>query len=551
MPQVKTDIEIAAANKPKDIETVARKIKIPATCLHRYGKHAAKIDFSFIKKIANRKTGKLILVTAINPTPAGEGKTTTSIGLHDALCLLKKKSLLCLREPSMGPVFGLKGGATGGGKAQIVPMTAINLHFTGDIHAITAANNLLAAMIDNHIYFGNRLRIDKKRVTWQRALDVNDRALRSVEAGGRTDSFNITAASEIMSIFCLAADFDDLVKRLDRIIVAYDLDGKPVYAKDLNASGAMSVLLKDAIMPNIVQTLEHNPVLVHGGPFANIAHGCNSVIATKTALHMADYVITEAGFGADLGAEKFLDIKCRTAGLHPDMVVLVATVRALKMNGGISKENLAEENMNALETGIVNLERHINNLKQYGLPVVVALNRFITDSKKEIAFVTRFCANHGVTAVLCDHWSRGGKGAVKLANVVIETLSENKASFEFLYPDNLSLPDKIKKIATNIYHAGKVEFSDEAAAKLEQMAKDGKSSYPVCIAKTQYSFSADPQLLGAPEGHTLYVRDAYLSNGSGFVVAICGSIMTMPGLPKTPAAENIHIGTDGKIKGIF
>ena len=550
MSKIYSDIEIAEKNKPQNIETVARKIKIPAKSLHMYGKYAAKIDFSFIKK-ATRKSGKLILVTAINPTPAGEGKTTTSIGLHDALCLKKKKSLLCLREPSMGPVFGLKGGATGGGKAQIVPMTVINLHFTGDIHAITAANNLLAAMIDNHIYFGNRLRIDQNRITWQRALDVNDRALRSVEAGGRKDSFNITAASEIMSVFCLATDFDDLIKRLDRIIVAYNIDGDPVYAKDLNASGAMSVLLRDALMPNIVQTLEHNPVLVHGGPFANIAHGCNSVIATKAALHMADYIITEAGFGADLGAEKFLDIKCRSAGLHPDMVILVATVRALKMNGGVSKENLATENMNALAAGIVNLERHINNLKQYGLPLIVALNRFATDSKKEIAFVTRFCADRGVPAVLCDHWAKGGKGATKLADAVLETLSRNKASFKFLYPAKMPLPDKIKKIATSIYHAGKVEFSETAIAKLKQMARDGKNSYPVCIAKTQYSFSADPDLLGAPEGHTLHVRDVYLSNGSGFVVAICGSIMTMPGLPKTPAAENIHIGKDGKIKGIF
>ena len=556
---MKTDIQIAQEATLKPIWEVAQKLDIGMDDLELYGKYKAKLSDEFLASLKGKKDGKLVLVTAINPTPAGEGKTTTTVGLGEALGKLGKKAVIALREPSLGPCFGIKGGAAGGGYAQVVPMEDLNLHFTGDFHAITSANNLLAAMLDNHIMQGNALGIDPKQVVWKRCLDMNDRALRNIVIGlgkksdgvVREDHFIITVASEIMAILCLADDIADLKKRLGRIIVAYRYDGTPVTAADLKAVGSMAALLKDAIRPNLIQTIENTPALVHGGPFANIAHGCNSVRATKAALKLADYVITEAGFGADLGAEKFLDIKCRMAGLKPDAVVLVATVRALKYNGGVPKTELAAENLEALKAGIVNLEKHIENLKQYDVPVVVTLNRFTEDTDAELSYVENFCRERGCDFALSEVWGKGGEGGIELANHLLETLETKPSKFHTLYPDEMPLKEKIETVAKKIYGADGVSFDPAALTTLEKLTELGFGNMPVCMAKTQYSLSDDPKKLGRPTGFTVNVREVYVSAGAGFVVAITGTIMTMPGLPKSPAAERIDVNEEGKIDGLF
>lgn len=556
---MKSDIQIAQEATLLPIKEVAASIGIEEDDLELYGKYKAKISDELIEKSKNNPDGKLILVTAINPTPAGEGKTTTSVGLGQAFGKLGKKALIALREPSLGPCFGIKGGAAGGGYAQVVPMEDLNLHFTGDFHAITSANNLLAALLDNHIQQGNELGIDPRQIVWKRCLDMNDRVLRNVVVGlgskmdgmVREDHFVITVASEIMAILCLADDMNDLKRRLGRIIVAYTFDGKPVTAEDLQAVGSMAALLKDALKPNLIQTLEHTPAIVHGGPFANIAHGCNSVRATKTALKLADYVITEAGFGADLGAEKFFDIKCRKAGLHPDAVVLVATIRALKYNGGVPKDQLSKENLDALKKGIVNLEKHIENLQKYGVPVVVTLNSFITDTKAETDFVEQFCKERGCEFALSEVWEKGGEGGIALANKVLETLETKESNFKLLYDDDLSLKEKIETVAREIYGADGVTYSAAAEKELKRITDLGMDKFPVCMAKTQYSLSDDAKKLGRPSGFTINVREVYVSAGAGFVVAINGSIMTMPGLPKKPAAYQIDVDDNGVITGLF
>ena len=556
---MKTDIEIAQEAQMLPITEVVKEIGLTADDLELYGKYKAKISNEYLKKIEGNKKGKLILVTAINPTPAGEGKTTTSVGLGQAFGKLGKKAIIVLREPSLGPCFGIKGGAAGGGYAQVVPMEDLNLHFTGDFHAITSANNLLAALLDNHIQQGNALRIDTRQIVWKRCLDMNDRVLRNVVVGlgsktdgfVREDHFVITVASEIMAILCLATDLEDLKDRLGKIIVAYDLDGKPVTAKDLQAVGAMAALLKDAILPNVIQTLEHTPALVHGGPFANIAHGCNSVRATTAALSMADYVVTEAGFGADLGAEKFFDIKCRQAGLSPDAVVLVATIRALKYNGGVPKTELSAENVEALEKGIVNLEKHIENLQKYKVPVVVTLNSFVTDSEAEIAFVKQFCEERGCEFAISEVWEKGGEGGIALAEKVLKTLEEKESHFEPLYPSELPLTEKIETVAKEIYGAKGVNYTAAAKKQLAKLTELGFGDLPVCMAKTQYSLSDDPALLGRPKDFDITVREAYVSAGAGFVVVLTGAVMTMPGLPKQPAAFGIDVDESGKITGLF
>ncbi|MGN0394439.1 MAG: formate--tetrahydrofolate ligase, partial [Coprococcus sp.] len=553
------DIEIAQQAEMKHIREIAAKLDIPEEDLELYGKYKAKLSNELIASVQGNKDGKLILVTAINPTPAGEGKTTVTVGLGEAMGKLGKKAVIALREPSLGPCFGIKGGAAGGGYAQVVPMEDLNLHFTGDFHAITSANNLLAAMMDNHIHQGNELRIDVNRIVFKRCLDMNDRALRNIVVGlgkkadgvPREDGFVITVASEIMAILCLASDFNDLKERLGRIIVAYNYDNEPVTAADLNAVGAMAALLKDAMKPNLIQTLEHTPAIVHGGPFANIAHGCNSVMATKTALKLADYVITEAGFGADLGAEKFFDIKCRMNGLKPDAVVLVATVKALKYNGGVSKAELGTENLEALKKGIVNLEKHIENLQQYGVPVVVTLNRFVTDSQAELDFVKEFCEARNCDFALANVWEKGGEGGIELANALLRTLETKKSNFKVLYEDELSIKDKISCVASKIYGADAVTYSPEAERAIKKIEEMGFGKFPVCMAKNQYSLSDDPSKLGRPTGFDINIREVYVSAGAGFVVAITGTIMTMPGLPKVPAAERIDVTDDGIIKGLF
>jgi formate--tetrahydrofolate ligase len=555
----KSDIEIARAATKKPILEIGAKLGIPASELLPYGHDKAKVSQSFIAGLEGRKRGKLILVTAINPTPAGEGKTTTTVGLGDGLNRIGRRAVVCIREASLGPNFGMKGGAAGGGYAQVVPMEEMNLHFTGDFHAITAAHNLLAAMIDNHIYWGNTLDIDTRRVAWRRVMDMNDRALREIVAslGGvangfpRQTGFDITVASEVMAILCLATDLRDLEKRLGDMIVAYRRDRTPVFARDLKADGAMTVLLKDAMQPNLVQTLENNPAFVHGGPFANIAHGCNSVIATKTALGLADFVVTEAGFGADLGAEKFMDIKCRKAGLAPDCVVVVATVRALKMNGGVAKAELGAENVDAVRKGCANLARHIDNLKGFGVPVVVAINHFVTDTEAEVAAVKAEAASHGAEAFLCRHWAEGSAGIEALATRVAEIAEAGGAEFRLLYPDEMGLFDKIETIAKKIYRAGEVVADGKIRAQLKEWEAQGYGHLPICMAKTQYSFTTDPDRRGAPTGHSVPVREVRLSAGAGFVVAICGEIMTMPGLPKVPAAETIRLNAAGEVEGLF
>ena len=556
---MKSDIEIAQEAQMVHIREVAAKLDIPEDDLELYGKYKAKLSDELIRRVSDRKDGKLILVTAINPTPAGEGKTTTSVGLGEAFGRLGKRAVIALREPSLGPCFGIKGGAAGGGYAQVVPMEDLNLHFTGDFHAITSANNLLAALLDNHIQQGNELGIDPRQIVWKRCMDMNDRVLRNIVVGlgskmdgmVREDHFVITVASEIMAILCLADDMHDLKRRLGRIIVAYTFDGKPVTADDLKATGAMAALLKDALKPNLIQTLEHTPAIVHGGPFANIAHGCNSVRATKTALKLADYVITEAGFGADLGAEKFFDIKCRKAGLAPDAVVLVATVRALKYNGGVAKADLGTENLDALKKGIVNLEKHIENLQKFGVPVVVTLNSFVTDTKAETDYVEQFCRERGCEFALSEVWEKGGEGGIELANKVLLTLEQKESHFKPLYPDDMSLEDKIATVAREIYGADGVTYSAAAKKELKRIADMGMSSSPVCMAKTQYSLSDDQTKLGRPNGFTINVREVYVSAGAGFVVAVTGSIMTMPGLSKNPAAYGIDVNDDGVITGLF
>ena len=556
---MKTDIQIAQEAVMEPIAKVAASIAISEDDLEFYGKYKAKLSDELMEKTKSNPDGKLILVTAINPTPAGEGKTTTSVGLGQAFGKLGKKAVIALREPSLGPCFGIKGGAAGGGYAQVVPMEDLNLHFTGDFHAITSANNLLAALLDNHIQQGNELGIDPRQVVWKRCLDMNDRVLRNIVVGlgnkmdgmVREDHFVITVASEIMAILCLADDMEDLKKRLGRIIVAYNFEGKPVTADDLQATGAMAALLKDALKPNLIQTLEHTPAIVHGGPFANIAHGCNSVRATKTALKLADYVITEAGFGADLGAEKFFDIKCRKDGLKPDAVVLVATIRALKYNGGVAKEDLSNENLEALKKGIVNLEKHIENLQKYGVPVVVTLNSFVTDTKAETDFVETFCKERNCEFALSEVWEKGGEGGVALAEKVLETLETKESNFKVLYDDELSLKEKIETVAREIYGADGVTYTPAADKELKRITELGMGNLPVCMAKTQYSLSDDPKKLGRPSGFTIQVREVYVSAGAGFVVAINGAIMTMPGLPKKPAAFGIDVNENGVITGLF
>ena len=556
---MKTDIEIAQEAKMLHIREVAEKLGIAEDELELYGKYKAKLSDELIERVKDEPDGKLILVTAINPTPAGEGKTTISVGLGEAFGQLGKKAVIALREPSLGPCFGIKGGAAGGGYAQVVPMEDLNLHFTGDFHAITSANNLLAALLDNHIQQGNELGIDPRQVVWKRCLDMNDRVLRNIVVGlgrkmdgmVREDHFVITVASEIMAVLCLADDMHDLKRRLGKIIVAYTYDGKPVTADDIKATGAMAALLKDALKPNLIQTLEHTPAIVHGGPFANIAHGCNSVRATKTALKLSDYVITEAGFGADLGAEKFFDIKSRMAGLHPDAVVLVATVRALKYNGGVAKADLGEENLEALKKGIVNLEKHIENLQKYGVPVVVTLNSFVTDTKAETDYIEQFCRERDCEFALAKVWENGGKGGVELAEKVLKTLETKESHFKPLYADDLSLEEKIETIAKEIYGADGVTYASAAAKELKRIADMGMSDFPVCMAKTQYSLSDDQTKLGRPSGFTINVREVYVSAGAGFVVAITGAIMTMPGLPKNPAAYGIDVDDNGVITGLF
>lgn len=556
---MKTDIEIAQEAKMLHIREVAEKLGIAEDELELYGKYKAKLSDELIERVKDEPDGKLILVTAINPTPAGEGKTTISVGLGEAFGQLGKKAVIALREPSLGPCFGIKGGAAGGGYAQVVPMEDLNLHFTGDFHAITSANNLLAALLDNHIQQGNELGIDPRQVVWKRCLDMNDRVLRNIVVGlgrkmdgmVREDHFVITVASEIMAVLCLSDDMHDLKRRLGKSIVAYTYDGKPVTADDIKATGAMAALLKDALKPNLIQTLEHTPAIVHGGPFANIAHGCNSVRATKTALKLADYVITEAGFGADLGAEKFFDIKSRMAGLHPDAVVLVATVRALKYNGGVAKADLGEENLEALKKGIVNLEKHIENLQKYGVPVVVTLNSFVTDTKAETDYIEQFCRERDCEFALAKVWENGGKGGVELAEKVLKTLETKESHFKPLYADDLSLEEKIETIAKEIYGADGVTYASAAAKELKRIADMGMSDFPVCMAKTQYSLSDDQTKLGRPSGFTINVREVYVSAGAGFVVAITGAIMTMPGLPKNPAAYGIDVDDNGVITGLF
>ena len=557
----KTDIQIAREAKMKPIDEILAKINVPdePNAFSPMGRHIAKINLGYLNQLKDKKNGKLILVTAITPTPAGEGKTTTSVGLCDGLNKIGKKSIVCLREPSLGPSFGLKGGAAGGGYAQVVPMEQINLHFTGDFHAITSAHNLLSALIDNHIYWGNKLNIDVRRVSWRRIMDMNDRSLRSiiVDLGGvangypRQDSFDITVASELMAIFCLATDLKDLEKRISNITIGYTRDKTPIYAKDLNAHGPMTVLLKEAIRPNVTQTLENNPAIIHGGPFANIAHGCNSVIATKAGLKLADYVVTEAGFGADLGAEKFLNIKCRKSGIKPDCVVIVATIRALKMHGGVTKDELKNENVKALKKGLVNLERHINNTRKFGLPVTIAVNHFITDTEKEMKTLLDFCKTQGVKASKCTHWSNGSEGTKELANNVVKICEDDQDTFKYLYEDKLSLFKKIEKIAQEIYHASEVVADTKVRQQLKEFEEKGYGNLPVCIAKTQYSFSTDPNLKGAPTGHVLPVREVRLSSGAEFVVVVCGEIMTMPGLPRVPAADSIKLNDEGEIEGLF
>jgi len=556
----KSDIEISQAAKKRPIIDIAReRLGIASENLEPYGHYKAKVSMDFIQTLQSKPNGKLVLVSAINPTPAGEGKTTTTVGLTDALNHIGKKAMLCIREPSLGPSFGMKGGAAGGGYAQVVPMEDINLHFTGDFHAITSANNLLAALIDNHIYYGNALGIDSRRVAWRRVLDMNDRALRSIVSslGGvangfpREDGFDITVASEVMAIFCLARNLDDLKNRLGNIVVAYTRDRKPVRARDLNAQGAMAVLLKEALAPNLVQTLEGTPAFIHGGPFANIAHGCNSVLATTTALKLADYVVTEAGFGADLGAEKFIDIKCRKAGIAPDCVVLVATIRALKMHGGVKKEDLKSENLKALEAGMANLQRHVENVQKFGIVPVVSINRFSADAPAEIKLVEDKCKALGVEALMADHWAMGGAGAADVARAVVKIAESGKSKLKFLYPDDMPLFEKIRTIAREIYRAKDVTADKSVRDQLASFEAMGYGKFPICVAKTQFSFTTNPDAKGAPADHVINVREVRLSAGAEFVVAICGEIMTMPGLPKAPAANSIDIGPDGRIVGLF
>jgi len=561
MSDVKSDIQIAREAKMQPINDILAKINVPdeSSAFSPMGRHIAKINLEYLDTLKDKPDGKLVLVTAITPTPAGEGKTTTSVGLNDGLNKIGKKSIVCLREPSLGPSFGMKGGAAGGGYAQVVPMEQINLHFTGDFHAITSAHNLLSALIDNHIYWGNKLDIDVRRIAWKRVMDMNDRSLReiNINLGGvangfpREDGFDITVASEIMAIFCLSNDLEDLEKRIGNITIAYTRDKKPIYAKDLKAQGPMTVLLKDAIRPNVTQTLENNPAIIHGGPFANIAHGCNSVIATKTGLKLADYVVTEAGFGADLGAEKFLDIKCRKSNLKPSCVIIVATIRALKMHGGVAKDDLKNENVDALKKGLVNLERHIENVKKFGLPVAVAVNHFIKDTDKEVKALIEFCDGLGVKASLCTHWANGGEGTKELAAHVVDLCEKNEAKFQFLYENETPLFKKIETIAKEIYRADEVIADTKIRDQLKNFEKAGYGELPICIAKTQYSFSTDPNLKGAPNGHVLPIREIKLSSGAEFIVVVCGAIMTMPGLPRVPAADSIKLNKDGEIEGLF
>ena len=562
MRKILSDIEIARKAKLKPIKNILNKLNVPDNpeSFSPMGRHIAKINFEYLKKLKNKKEGKLILVTAISPTPAGEGKTTTSVGLSDGINKIGKKSIVCLREPSLGPSFGMKGGAAGGGYSQVVPMEQINLHFTGDFHAITSAHNLLSALIDNHIYWGNKLNIDEKKIVWKRVLDMNDRALRFININTkgvakdfiREDGFDITVASEVMAIFCLANDLKDLEERIGNITIAYNKDNKPIFAKDLNAQGPMTVLLKEALRPNVTQTLEHNPAIIHGGPFANIAHGCNSVIATKTALKLSDYVVTEAGFGADLGAEKFLNIKCRKSKIWPSCIVIVATVRALKMHGGIEKDNLKDENIDALKKGIVNLERHIINIKKFGIEPIVAINHFILDTNHEIKTIQEFCKKIGVDVSVSKHWSDGGSGAKDLARKVIKICKKNsKKKFNYLYSEKITPWEKIEKIAKEIYGANRITASDDVKDKLKNFEKNGYGKLPVCIAKTQYSFSVDPKLKGAPTNHEIPIREVRLSSGANFIVVVCGSIMTMPGLPKVPAANKIKLNKKGDTEGLF
>jgi len=561
MSGVKSDIEIARAAKMEPIGKILEKINVPDNpdSFSPMGRHIAKLNFDYIDKLKEKKSN-LILVTAITPTPAGEGKTTTSVGLSDGLNKIGKKSIVCLREPSLGPSFGMKGGAAGGGYAQVVPMEQINLHFTGDFHAITSAHNLLSALIDNHIYWGNKLNIDPENILWRRVVDLNDRALRSIKINlgklknniPRNDGFDITVASEVMAIFCLSNNLEDLENKIGNITIAYTKDKKPVYAKDLKAQGPMTVLLKDAIRPNVTQTLENNPAIIHGGPFANIAHGCNSIIATKTALKLSEYVVTEAGFGADLGAEKFIDIKCRKAKLNPSCVVIVATIRALKMHGGVEKEDLKKENLDALKKGFPNLERHINNVKKFGLELVVAINHFITDTDKEVKLIQEYCSKLGVKVSLCTHWSEGGKGTEDLAKNIVELCKKNnRENFKYLYEDEAPILKKVETIAKEVYGASGIEADDNVKEQVNVIEKSGFGKFPVCIAKTQYSFSTDPKLKGAPSNHTLPIREVRLSSGAGFVVVICGAIMTMPGLPRVPAADSIKLNKKGEIEGLF
>ena len=563
MAKIKSDIEIARKAKMKPINKILAKINVPdkSSAFSPMGRHIAKINFEFLDKLKKKRDGNLILVTAITPTPAGEGKTTTSVGLSDGLNKIGKKSIVCLREPSLGPSFGMKGGAAGGGYAQVVPMEQINLHFTGDFHAITSAHNLLSAMIDNHIYWGNKLNIDENRIVWKRVMDMNDRALRFIDINTsgvakdfkRVDGFDITVASEVMAIFCLSNDLNDLEKKIGSITIAYNKEGNPIYARDLNAHGPMTVLLKEAIRPNVTQSLENNPAIIHGGPFANIAHGCNSVIATKTALKLSDYVVTEAGFGADLGAEKFLNIKCRKAGLTPSCVVIVATIRALKMHGGVEKEDLKNEDVKALKKGLVNLERHISNIKQFGLEPIVAINHFALDTEKEVKTVLKFCENLKVKVSECKHWAKGGKGTTDLAKKIVKICNNKKSKnkFQFLYKDNLKLWNKIELIAKKIYKASNITASNQVKEQLKIFENNGHGHLPVCIAKTQYSFSTDPKLKGAPSNHEIPIREVRLSSGAEFVVVVCGSIMTMPGLPRVPAADSIKLNKKGEIEGLF
>jgi len=557
---LKTDIEIAREAEPKPIDTIAAQLDISDEFLEHYGKFKCKVNLSINReKLNDLDNGKLILVTAISPTPAGEGKTTTSVGLVDGLCHIGKKAMVCLREPSLGPCFGMKGGAAGGGHAQVIPMTDINLHFTGDFHAIGAAHNLLSALIDNHIHWDNQLNIDPRRITWKRVVDMNDRSLRDITCGlggtgngiPRQSGFDITVASEIMAVFCLASDIDDLQKRIGNIVIGYTRSNEPVRAKQLKADGAITALLKDAFQPNLVQTLENNPAFIHGGPFANIAHGCNSVVATKAALKLADYVVTEAGFGADLGAEKFFNIKCRKSGLKPDAVVLVATTKALKMHGGIKKDNLGSENVDAVTLGCKNLERHIENIRKFGVPVIVAINDYVTDTEKEQAAIMNYCKNIGVQCKISSHWKKGGEGAADLAEEVVKIADSNSAEFKTLYDNKMSLWDKTQYIAQNIYGAADIIADKKVRNQFKKLEDDGFGEYPICMAKTQYSFSTDPLLMGAPSGHDVPIREVRLSAGAEFIVVVCGEVMTMPGLPKIPASENINVDDKGLIQGLF